>query len=189
MIYTYEDKHDVSIETMTYLFLFGGDPSASCAINDNTGVLTVSTTLDETTSGIIVDSYDSQELLVNKVTKVQEIDNNTTMLVSDGIFYQSSNMPVDAASKSLYSSVKSDSQDPQITISYPVQFPSLGGGALVVEDEQALADFISVVNDRLIYLYEDQENADGSYGLVAYGRLIFACTTQEELDAIKDTRV
>lgn len=187
-IYTYDD---VSIDPITLdSQLLQSGSTGGITYNVEQQYLIVSSNLDRTTVDQIVAAHDPDSLFAKKVNKLLEFDRRTYNLINAGIYYGSPRpilMAVDGPAKTLYTSVASDDDNAGVNVPYPVQLPGITM-ALEVANRTELDAFINTVNDRLVYLYEDQENADGSKGLMLYSSLIFAATTESELDAIVDTR-
>ena len=151
--------------------------------------MTVSSNLPEATVNGIVADHDPDSLFAKKVRKVEVFKTSSTSLVAAGLNYgdPAVNMPVGADSKTIYTSIASDDDNPGVSVNYPVEIPG-NGQVLTLADRAELNAFITAVNSRLNYIYGDVENSDGSYGLVGYSGQIFAASSEAQLDAIVDAR-
>ena len=185
--FTYEDV-SIDLPSLAYQLLLAGQAEGGQSYNSNTMQLVVYTDLDEATSDGVVAAHDQDSLFSKKLTKVLLFQENSSKLLNNGITYKSALMSATSESKSFYSSVASDDDSAGVTINYPLQLPAVTGPPLVLADRSDLDGLINAVNERMIYLYEDQVNGDGSKGLVAYAGDIWAAASIGELDAIVDTR-
>lgn len=189
MLHTYTNKQDINIDTMNLLIHNGGDVNGYSSFNGHTNILTVSTSLDKSSTDLIVNSYSNDALITKQVKKAKIFKDDTSKLSKAGMNYHGLKMACRFEDKAGYSSIIADETDPYIPVSYPLQFPSIDGGSLVIADHDDMSELVNATNDRLIYLYEDQDNIDGSKGMTKYLKDIYSAPDEASLDSIIDTRV
>lgn len=186
MIYTYSnlEPDGIYVPSLNYALQGYNDAESPESTSNFDGTdLVVYSELPESTVDAIVASHDPNDLFSNQIRKWLAFESNTTVLQNNGIIYGGLKMPMGIESQAFYSSKLSDE-----AISYPVLLPSIGGGPLTIADKPALQAFIAEQDARMYYLWEAQQNADLSYGLLGYQSQIFSAEDMTELDAIVDTR-
>ncbi len=166
------------LKQLSLPFEFSYDPA--------TKVLNVHTDANKSEVDALVASYSTDYLVIARHDKLKEFTDNTDTLMKRGAVYQDGFISASTESKSLYSSVVSDTSN-GIEINYPLMVPKVSEGFFLVSDIDELKVLVTAINDRIIYVWGNQVNPDGSKGMA---RLAYEISIADAvaLSHIQDTR-